>query len=59
MKMKSYAVTIEVSGRVTVLVTAPDYEEAEDLAIEQAQNTDLRDCDLDYEVVCSEEDNDE
>ena len=59
MKMKSYAVTVEVSGTVTVFVTAPDYEEAEDFAIEEAQNMDLRECDLNYEVVCSEEDNDD
>lgn len=59
MKMKSYAVTIEVSGTITVFVTAPDYEEAEDCAIDEAQNMDLRDCDLNYEVVCSEEDHDE
>lgn len=58
MKMKNYAVTVEVSGTVTVFVTAPDYEEAEDCAIEEAQNMDLRDCDLNYEVVCSEEDGD-
>lgn len=59
MKMKSYAVTVEVSGTVTVFVTAPDYEEAEDLAIEEAQNMDLRDEDLSYAVVCSEEDGDD
>lgn len=59
MKMKSYAVTVEVSGTVTVFVTAPDYEEAEDCAIEEAQNMDLRECDLNYEVVCGEEDGDD
>ena len=59
MKMKSYAVKINVSGTVTVFVTAPDYEEAEDCAIEEAQNMDLRECDLDFEVLESEEDSDE
>jgi hypothetical protein len=59
MKMKSYAVKISVSGTVTVFVTAPDYEEAEGVAMDEAQNMDLRDCDLDYEVIESEEDNDE
>ena len=58
MKMKSYAVTVQVSGTVTVFVTAPDYEEAEEEAIYEAQNMDLRDCDLNYEVVDSEEDGD-
>lgn len=59
MRMKSYAVKVNVSGTVTVFVTAPDYEEAEDCAIDEAQNMDLRDCDLDYEVISSEEDSDE
>jgi hypothetical protein len=59
MKMKSYAVTIEVSGRVTVYVTAPDYEEAEEIAIEQAQNENWNDWDLELEVNGSEEDSDD
>lgn len=59
MKMKSYAVKVGVSGTVTVFVTAPDYEEAEEEAIYQAQGMDIRDCDFDYEVICSEPDNDE
>jgi uncharacterized protein YjbK len=59
MKMKSYAVTIEVFGRVTVFVTAPDYEEAEEVAIEKAQNENWNDWDLELEVNGSEEDNDE
>jgi len=59
MKMKSYAVTIEVSGRVTVFVTAPDYEEAEEVALEQAQNENWNDWDLELEVNGSEEDSDE
>jgi len=58
MRMKSYAVTVEVSGTVTVFVTAPDYDEAEEEAIYAAQALDLRDEDLNYEVVNSEEDGD-
>ena len=56
MKMKSYAVTVEVSGTVTVFVTAPDYEEAEEEAIYAAQALDLREEDLEFQVVESEED---
>ena len=59
MKMKSYAVTVEVRGTVTVFVTAPDYEEAEDVALEQAQNENWNDWDLELEVNGSEEDSDE
>jgi hypothetical protein len=59
MKMKSYAVTVEVSGTVTVFVTAPDYEEAEEIAIEQAQNENWNEWDLNLEVNGSEEDSDE
>lgn len=59
MKMKSYAVTIEVSGRVTVYVTAPDYEEAEEVALEEARNQDWNAWDLELEVNGSEEDSDE
>jgi hypothetical protein len=59
MKMKSYAVKVHVSGTVTVFVTAPDYEEAEEEAIYTAQALDLRDEDLDFEVLESEEDGDE
>ena len=55
MKMKEYAVTVEVRGTVTVYVNAPDYEEAEELAIEQAQNENWNDWDLDLEVNGSEE----
>jgi hypothetical protein len=59
MKMKSYAVTVNVLGNVTVFVVAPDYEEAEEEAIYQAQAMNLQDMDLEFEVVDSEEDNDE
>jgi hypothetical protein len=59
MKMKRYAVKIEVSGRTTVYVNAPDYEEAEEIALEVAQNEDWNDWDLDLEVNGSEEDGEE
>jgi hypothetical protein len=59
MKMKSYAVNIEVTGRVTIYLSAPDYEEAEEIALEVAQNEDWNDWDLDLEVNGSEEDGDE
>jgi hypothetical protein len=55
MKMKSYAVKLQVSGYVTVFVDAPDYEEAEDCAAEEAGNEDWNDWDLDFEVIESEE----
>jgi len=58
MRMKSYAVTIQVSGTVTVFVTAPDYEEAEEEAYYEVQNMDLREEDLEFEVISSEEDSD-
>jgi len=58
MRMKTYAVKVAVSGTVTVFVTAPDYEEAEEEAIYTAQALDLRDEDLEFEVLESEEDND-
>ena len=59
MKMKDYAVTIEVRGTVTMYVTAPDLEEAEQVAIEEAQNENWNEWDLDLEVNGSEEDSDE
>lgn len=57
--MKSYAVRVAVSGTVLVYVSAPDYEEAEEEAFYQAQSMDLRDADLEYEVISSELDDDE
>ena len=59
MRMKDYAVTIEVRGTVTMYVTAPDLEEAEQVAIEEAQNENWNEWDLDLEVNSSEEDSDE
>ena len=58
MKMKSYAVRVAVSGTVTVFVDAPDYDEAEEEAYYMAQALDLREEDLEFEVVDSEEDGD-
>lgn len=57
--MKTYAVKVQVSGTVTVLVSAPDYEEAEEEGYYQAQALDLREEDLEYEVISSELDDDE
>jgi hypothetical protein len=54
MKMNSYAVTVEVRGTITVYVNAPDYEEAEELAIEEAQTQDWNNWELDLEVNGSE-----
>lgn len=59
MKMKDYAVTVEVRGTVTIYVTAPDSEEAEQVAIEEAQNENWNEWDLDLEVNGCEEDSDE
>jgi L-lactate utilization protein LutC len=55
MKMKNYAVTIEVSGTITVFVSAPDDSEAEEIAFEEAQNQNWNDWELDLEVNGSEE----
>jgi hypothetical protein len=38
MRMKTYAVKIHFSGSNTYIVTAPDYEEAEDVALDEFQN---------------------
>ena len=57
--MKTYAVTIEVSGTVTVFVSAPDYEEAEEIGLEVAYNQNWNEWDLDLEVNGSEEDYDD
>ena len=59
MRMKDYAVTIEVRGTVTMYVTAPDLEEAEQVAFEEAQNENWNEWALDLEVTGSEEDSDE
>lgn len=59
MRMKTYAVKVQVSGTVTVMVSAPDYEEAEEEAYYEVQNMDLREEDLEFEVISSELDDDE
>jgi len=38
MRMKTYAVKIHFSGSNTYIVTAPDYEEAEGVAMDEFQN---------------------
>ena len=53
--MKSYEVRLYVTGYVTVFVDAPDYEEAEDVALEEAGNQDWNEFDLEFEVTESEE----
>jgi hypothetical protein len=55
MKMKSYAIKLQVSGYVTVFVDAPDYEEAEDCALDDVYNEDWNEWDLEFEIVESEE----
>ena len=55
MKLKSYEVKMRVYGTVTILVDAPDYEEAEDIAYSEIHNEDWNDWDLDFEVAESEE----
>lgn len=55
MRMKEYAVKLHVSGTVTVFVSAPDYEEAEDVALEEVYNENFNEWDLDFEVIESEE----
>jgi hypothetical protein len=55
MKMKSYEVKLRVYGTVTVCVEAPDYEEAEDIAMDEVYNDNWNDWDVDFEVEESEE----
>lgn len=59
MKMKGYVVTLEVTGRVSVYVTAPDDGEAEEVAFDEIQNEDWNKWDLDFEVVECELDNED
>jgi len=59
MKMKSYAVRLNFYGSTTVFVTAPDYDEAETVALEEAENGNYNDLEIEFEVESSEEDNDE
>jgi hypothetical protein len=59
MKMKGYAVRLNFYGTTTVFVTAPDDEEGETVALEEAQNMDFNDLDIEFEIESTEEDNDE
>jgi hypothetical protein len=60
MRMKNYAVKIHYSGTNTYFVSAPDYEEAEDVACEEFQN-DIGDLGQYTEItdIESEEDSDD
>ena len=53
--MKSYAVKLRVSGIVTVFIDAPDYEEAEECALDNVHYEEWNDWDLDFEIEESEE----
>ena len=57
--MKDYAVRLNFYGTTTVIVSAPDYEEAEEVALEEAQNGNFNDLDIEFEVESSELDNDD
>lgn len=59
MRLKEYAVRLNFYGSTVVYVTAPDYEEAEELALEQADTGDYNTLDIEFEVESSEEDSDE
>jgi len=59
MKMKGYAVRLNFYGSTTVFVTAPDYDEAETVALEEAENGNFNELEIEFEVESSEEDNDE
>jgi hypothetical protein len=59
MKMKGYAVRLNFYGSTTVFVTAPDYDEAEEVALENAENGDYNLLEIEFEVEGSELDDDE
>jgi hypothetical protein len=59
MRMKGYSVKLNFYGSTTVFVTAPDYDEAEQLALEQADAGDYNTLDIEFEVESSELDDDE
>lgn len=48
--MKDYAVRLNFYGTTTVIVSAPDDEEAMDVALEEAQNGNYNDLDIEFEV---------
>lgn len=59
MRMKGYVVTLNVMGKVSIYVTAPDDGEAEDVAYDEIQSEDWNKWDLDFEVVGCELDDDD
>jgi hypothetical protein len=59
MKMKGYAVRLNFYGTTTVFVTAPDYDEAEEVALEEAEGMNYNNLDIEFEVESSEIDTDE
>ena len=59
MRMKGYVVTLNVTGKVSIYVTAPDDGEAEDVAYDEIQNEDWNKWDLDFEVTDCELDDDD
>jgi hypothetical protein len=59
MKMKGYAVRLNFYGSTTVFITAPDYDEAEEVALENAENGDYNLLEIEFEVESSEQDDDE
>ena len=59
MRMKGYVVTLNVMGKVSIYVTAPDDGEAEDVAYDEIQSEDWNKWDLDFEVTGCELDDDD
>ena len=59
MKQKGYAVRLNFYGSTTVFITAPDYDEAEEVALENAENGDYNLLEIEFEVESSELDDDE
>jgi hypothetical protein len=59
MKQKGYAVRLNFYGSTTVFITAPDYDEAEEVALENAENGDYNLLEIEFEVESSEQDDDE
>jgi hypothetical protein len=59
MRTKGYAVRLNFYGSTTVFVTAPDYDEAETVALEEAENCNYNELDIEFEVESSELDDDD
>ena len=57
--MKDYAVTLHFYGTEVMYVSAPDEEEAEQLALEMAEGMDFNKLEIEFEVDSSEIDSDE